>query len=342
MSSELLDYLIVALFGGLVGAGELVSRYRDAPLRALRTGPAVLYVAINVAAAAGALGLILAFGWDFGIAASEAAQLRWTRVLVAGFASMALFRSSLFTVRVGEQDVGVGPSSFLMMVLDAADRGVDRLRAEARATEVMQAMGGVSFGRAYTALPVLCLELMQNLSDEDQKALADELTKLKDAQFDENIKTLVLGLKLMNVVGKGVLLGAVESVAQRIRTASSLTLGDPVSVHPGEVRQLVPKVVDEKGNALYPAGITWTSSDTTVVEVDAAGRLTARQPGTSHITATVDGQTAQITVTVAPPAVQPAAPAAGGAGQPAVPGAPVTTPFVPTPEVIQPPAERDA
>ena len=53
-----MDYLIVAGFGALVGIGELVSRYRDAPGRALIAGSAALYVAINALAAAGALGLI--------------------------------------------------------------------------------------------------------------------------------------------------------------------------------------------------------------------------------------------------------------------------------------------
>jgi hypothetical protein len=39
---------------------------------------------------------------------------------------MAFFRTSLFVVRAGDRDVGVGPSGFLRIFLAAADRSVDR------------------------------------------------------------------------------------------------------------------------------------------------------------------------------------------------------------------------
>src|SRR5207249_7959686 len=124
---------------------ELVARYRDAPGSALRNAAAGLYLAINAAAAVAALGLVQAFNWTFG--AGGGSELRWTRVLVAGFGAMAIFRSSLFIVRAGEQDVGVGPSGFLQVVLNATDRAVDRRRAGARAGEVSRAMDGVSFDK---------------------------------------------------------------------------------------------------------------------------------------------------------------------------------------------------
>jgi hypothetical protein len=42
MDAAFLDYAIVAVLGALVGSGELISRYRDAPAGALRTGPALI------------------------------------------------------------------------------------------------------------------------------------------------------------------------------------------------------------------------------------------------------------------------------------------------------------
>ena len=101
------DYVIVALFGLGIGLGELVSRYRDAPLRAVGSAPALLYMVVNACAALGALALIRVFEVDFGIGVEKVEQVRWTQLFVAGFASMALFRSSLFTVRVGDQDIGI-------------------------------------------------------------------------------------------------------------------------------------------------------------------------------------------------------------------------------------------
>jgi hypothetical protein len=45
-----MDWLVVALLGGLIGTAELVGRYRDAPSGAVANWPALGYVGLNVAA----------------------------------------------------------------------------------------------------------------------------------------------------------------------------------------------------------------------------------------------------------------------------------------------------
>lgn len=111
-----LDWAAAAALGGVVGASELISRYKDDPGAALRSWPAVFYIAINSAASAGALGLIRANGW----------------LGTSGGWMQAFFRTSLFVVRAGDRDVGVGPSGFLQIYLSAADRSLDRRRAAVR------------------------------------------------------------------------------------------------------------------------------------------------------------------------------------------------------------------
>ena len=106
-------WVVVGLLGGALGVGELVSRYRDAPAVALRTWAAGLYVMINVAASLGAYGLARVFGWNINLGDSKnPAAAQWTLVLVCGLSAMALFRSSLFIRRIGDRDIGVGPSAF--------------------------------------------------------------------------------------------------------------------------------------------------------------------------------------------------------------------------------------
>lgn len=207
------DFLVVIAIGGLVGVGELVARYRDSPGRALLAPSAWLYIAVNAASSAAALGLILAFGWTFG-QTGEAA--RWIQVLVAGFGSMALFRSSLFMIRIGDQDVGVGPSSFLQVVLNAADSGVDRSRAEYRADLTGNVMINVDYEKAKAALPAYCLMLMQNLSPDLQRDLVTDLNAIESTEMDSVVKSLNLGLRLMNMVGPHVLQQAVQSLGDRI------------------------------------------------------------------------------------------------------------------------------
>ena len=41
--SYVLDVLAAGLFGGAVGAGEIVSRYKDEPGKVMRTFPAIIY-----------------------------------------------------------------------------------------------------------------------------------------------------------------------------------------------------------------------------------------------------------------------------------------------------------
>jgi hypothetical protein len=210
----LADSLVAGFFGVLVGVGELVSRYRDAPASALKTRSAVLYMALNALAAVVAIGLMKAFGWTFG--ATDPQALRWMRVLAAGFGSMALFRTSLFTIRAGDQDVGIGPISFLQVVLGATDRAVDRVRARDRANVVKKIMAGIDFDKAYQALPAYAFALMQNLPETDQTLLGRQVGLITKAEMKGEVKTLMLGLALMNLVGEDVLLAAVESLRKDV------------------------------------------------------------------------------------------------------------------------------
>ena len=214
MTPFALDFVAAALLGGLVGAGELASRYRDAPGRALYTQPALFYIGLNIAASVVALALTHAFGWTFGASGNPGdATLRWTQVLVAGIGAMALFRSSLFTVHAGDRDIAVGPGSFLQIFRDAADRAVDRVRAQARGDTVAALMAGLSYSKAFAGLSPYCLALMQNVPEDEKIRLAQSLDVLdKDDIIGESIKVRILGLHLMNVVGPNVLTAAVKSL----------------------------------------------------------------------------------------------------------------------------------
>jgi hypothetical protein len=206
------------LLGGALGTAELISRYRDAPWRALRTLPALLYITINVCGSLGAYGLAKVFGWNINLGdAKSPAAAEWTLVLVCGLSAMALFRSSLFVRRIGDRDVGVGPSSFLQVFLTAADAEVDRQGAVFRATAITRIMQDVDYARAFDALPPYCIALMQNLSDDAQRDLRKALELLNKDPMPPELKTRVLGLELVNVVGVAVLEQAVHSLGDKIR-----------------------------------------------------------------------------------------------------------------------------
>jgi hypothetical protein len=201
-------YAATALFGFLVGVTELISRYRDKPTAPLGTWPGVIYIATNVIASVSALWVLQRQGvtFDFGgILPPELAQ-----VLLAGFGAMLLFRSALFVVRVGDSDVSIGPAAVLQIILNAADRACDRLRAGPRSARVYQIMRGISFERAKLALPLHCFSLMQNVSTAEQTQLMQTIDALAAKAMTDEVKAYNLGLLLMNVLGEDVLEKAVE------------------------------------------------------------------------------------------------------------------------------------
>ncbi|MDT0398672.1 MULTISPECIES: hypothetical protein [Streptomyces] len=207
-------FVAAGVLGALVGTAELMSRYRDRPSALLGVASAWFYVLLNAAASGGVLWLIRTFDWRFG--STSADQTAALQVLVAGLAALALFRSALFNVRIGDQEVGVGPNLILAMLLGVADRGVDRVRAKDRSQQVTRIMRGVRFARARVALPAFCLALLQNLPEQEQQDLATAVESLDASEMTDTQKSYALGLLLINIVGPDVLEGAVTALGEEI------------------------------------------------------------------------------------------------------------------------------
>lgn len=209
-------YLVVAAVSTLVACGELVSRYRDAPLDVLRRLPSIFYLALNAAAGIAALLIIDAFNWTFGEQEELPALIK--QVFAASVSSMAMLRSSIFTIRIGGSDAHAGLYALVKTLLDSADRAVDRGRAKRRSQAVDQIMSGVNFDKAVVKLPSDCFALMQNVSPEEQQAVVNEVESLKmEDSLDNAPRARQLGLVLMNVEGEEVLRASVEALDSEIR-----------------------------------------------------------------------------------------------------------------------------
>jgi hypothetical protein len=167
---------IVAALAGSVGLTELLGRYRSDPTGLVRYVGAWLYVGLNALACVGALFLIRELDLTFG----QRENVDLWRVLVAGFGAITFFRSSLFVIRIGNANVGVGPSLVLGVLLDTFDRDVDR-RSASQMSDVIRApsLDGLDPVLVMDALPVLCLALMQNFGTADQAQLGAELDKVR-------------------------------------------------------------------------------------------------------------------------------------------------------------------
>ena len=84
-----------------------------------------------------------------------------------------------------------------------------------------------------------------------------------------------------------------------VASSTSLLVGQSIQLEV-EARSATGVIVSSPGT------ITWESSDTRVLSVDATGRLSAIAPGTAVVRATVSGVTGSATFTIAAGAVQEA------------------------------------
>jgi len=218
---SLVAYISAFLIGAVVAVGELTSRYKDDPVKAIYSVPAGVYIAANGFASVGALAFTHIFGWSFG---ATDGQIRVIQVLVAGFGAIALFRTSLFNVTVEDQVIGVGPSVLLNIILTAADRAVDRRRALDRSQKVVDIMKNVSFDESAGSIQLFCIELMQNALPAEKNRIAQTVSTLRDKLNDDvpdQVKSYVFGLSLLGLVGEKVLSQSIEQLRS--------TFGEPPS-----------------------------------------------------------------------------------------------------------------
>jgi hypothetical protein len=151
-------------------------------------------------------------------------KINLTQALAAGFGAMAVFRSSLFTARIGNTDVGIGPASFLKVILDAVDSAVDRKRGPKRGDDVARIMRDVSFEKASESLPIVCFGMLLNVPDSAVNSLSLEVRRIKTSMLPEDHKGIALGLALLPLVGETVLQQAVTLLGTQIQRDRRLTI----------------------------------------------------------------------------------------------------------------------
>jgi len=213
VTSRGIDLFAVLMLGVLVGFIELISRYKDAPFRTATTYPGLFYMLINGLVAVAALMMIQLFGWSFipGDSPVDPEVERWTQVLIAGLGAMSIFRSSVLVIGKGDQEVSIGPSAVLEILLDTIDKEVDRFRGQNRAKLVKLLMKDIEYEDAKKDLPDICAALMQNLKEKE----GEELRKAPAVvEFNEqkSVKAMKfhLGLKIIDIVGEDVLRQAIN------------------------------------------------------------------------------------------------------------------------------------
>jgi len=212
------------MLGVLVGFIELISRYEDAPFRTATTFPGLFYMLINGVVAVAALLMIRLFGWKIlpGDSTINTDVERWAEVLIAGLGAMSIFRSSVLVVGKGDQEVSVGPSAVLEILLDTIDKEVDRFQAQSRAKVVSEIMAEINYEDAKKDLPYICMALMQNLDPKDGDALKQSAASAElFTGTTPDAHKIRFGLILMDIVGEDVLREAIGIMKKKVDSPDS-------------------------------------------------------------------------------------------------------------------------
>jgi hypothetical protein len=163
----------VFIVGALAGLAEFLGKFRDEPIKVLRTAQALTYLSFN--------GLIAVFAYVVLVAYETATVSLLDQikvVVVAGLGSMLIMRSRLFNVKIGNEDYAFGPDQIIKVYMRFMEKAIDRVRAKERFEGVTRTMEGIDFGRVCSHA-VVALQAAQTLSADELKKLLEKIGEIK-------------------------------------------------------------------------------------------------------------------------------------------------------------------
>ncbi|HSI71538.1 MAG TPA: hypothetical protein VK934_00045 [Fimbriimonas sp.] len=205
--------LVCPILGMVIGATELLNRYRDT-VNIVSRRPGVLYMLLNGLVAIVAYGILLSFDWPTGY---KGDQVYIVRVVAATFGGMAVLRSSFFNVKIGDETVSVGPNAVVQTLLRTIDRQVDRLRARERVCSAVMFTEDLDFATSVGALPPVVLSLLQSMEPGEASKFAEAMDDLKNSPFSERIKLVLLALQIITLAGEEVTQEAITQLGTNLK-----------------------------------------------------------------------------------------------------------------------------
>ncbi len=189
---------LLAFLAGLVTGGvEVISRYRDEPFQAVKEKFGLIYVLVNALLGVVAYGVLLETAAEV---TTLGAHLGYA--LLGGFGAAAILRVRVTSVKVGDEDVAIGPGIIVDQLLSALDRQIDRSRALRRTEIVFGLPSGLSFQATRDYASNMILESTQNLSLQEQKDLASKLKDINEGSNRDQDKVYALGFLVLNFMGE--------------------------------------------------------------------------------------------------------------------------------------------
>lgn len=192
--------LLTIILGAMVGASEIMSRYRDEPFRAIFSPPGRVYMLLNGLISAAAYLLLLKYRNAVLPALSDDNLMT---SVVAGFGAMMFMRSKLFSFRTeGGESFSVGPDAVLSTFLSSVNRRVDRFLSDIRQEIVYQEAVTILKPEDAPKFLEIYLTAYQNIPADEKKGLAEDMQAvLNRTDLDPKLKLMAISFGFMNIGG---------------------------------------------------------------------------------------------------------------------------------------------
>jgi len=193
--------LVAFVSGCSVGFSEILSRYRDEPLRATGNRYGLTYLGINGFISLAAFGVLRHYPSAI---FPKIADDNFMASIVAGFGAMAVMRSKLFIFRSDDgKEYPIGPAIVIETILRVVDRKIDRFRAAQREQRVFSSLRNIgNFEQAADYLTASLLAF-QNLSQDEKRDIAAVIQQYREQKsWPPPLKTMAMGFAFLTIAGE--------------------------------------------------------------------------------------------------------------------------------------------
>lgn len=221
-----MDWALAFFIGMGTSLIELLSRYRDEPIKVIATSQfAWVYLLLNGLMGIGAHAVLL----DSGFTTIDTPTSRASLAVGSGVSAALILRSRVFTARLGDEQVSIGPGYIVDQLLGIIDAQIDRRRALQRVSIVVGVMDGKDFDGSRIHAATMITGSRQNLSLQDQKDLANQIREVVDRKIPDQEKSYALGFILLDFMGEEFL----QAVASKLPRVEPEPVMVPTFVAPG-------------------------------------------------------------------------------------------------------------
>jgi AIG2-like family len=204
-------YCYTFILGMATAFAEIISKFRDEPIKTLRMPHALWYHLLNGAVAAFALKILVVFSGPERIANG---QEQFKSVLAAGLGSMLIMRSKLFNIKqLGGEDISFGPEQIVKIYFRFMEAAIDRLRAQDRIEFVKKNLGNINPIKVFDYSETMLLA-SQALEDQARQQCIQGIQELNTgnlANLPSKLRSYRLGFLLLNNMGEDFVIKVFEN-----------------------------------------------------------------------------------------------------------------------------------